>query len=428
MRNYIALSKSGDTFYIQDKDDSTKYQTYKLTADPVGKTGYTELTISWQSGGTALVNNQRALVSLSRVGPQGPPGVVSATAPLIYDSGTQNMSIDLSAYAPLNSPTFTGNPRAPTPATSANDVSIATTAFVKAQGYITGASPALTGNPTAPTPTAGDNDTSIATTAFVTSAIAAIPAAPVVPIGQCYLSFSSSNLLLSPFNGNQIFINSAFRAIPDVGVTLSPSTAVSGGAVAATTLYYIYAYWTGSAIAMEAVTTAYATQTGTGIRIKSGDATRTLVGMWSSAAASAWSTNTLEGSSYFNPRKKYAIGAGTTMGPSTTSTSLVEMNTNYRLPFVNFAERMIRLFLNGRASNSTNGISYYWAIYLDGTTSILQQSAGMLVCAGAGDAKQVHCEANISFSEARHYATGFHAVTSGTGSGSDLIMAGEMWG
>jgi hypothetical protein len=83
--------------------------------------------------------------------------------------------------APIASPTFTGDPKAPTPATVDNDTSIATTAFVKAQGYLVStdlasyaplASPALTGNPTAPTPTAGDNDTSVATTAFVTTAIA----------------------------------------------------------------------------------------------------------------------------------------------------------------------------------------------------------------------------------------------------------------
>ncbi len=37
------------------------------------------------------------------------------------------------------------------------------------------ASPTFTGDPKAPTPTAGDNDTSIATTAFVTAAIAAAP-------------------------------------------------------------------------------------------------------------------------------------------------------------------------------------------------------------------------------------------------------------
>lgn len=38
--------------------------------------------------------------------------------------------------APINSPTFTGDPKAPTPATADNDTSIATTAFVKAQGYL----------------------------------------------------------------------------------------------------------------------------------------------------------------------------------------------------------------------------------------------------------------------------------------------------
>src|SRR5262245_19808469 len=36
------------------------------------------------------------------------------------------------SYAPINSPTFTGDPKAPTPATADNDTSIATTAYVKA--------------------------------------------------------------------------------------------------------------------------------------------------------------------------------------------------------------------------------------------------------------------------------------------------------
>jgi len=39
------------------------------------------------------------------------------------------------SFAPLASPTFTGNPTAPTPATSDNDTSIATTAYVKAQAF-----------------------------------------------------------------------------------------------------------------------------------------------------------------------------------------------------------------------------------------------------------------------------------------------------
>ncbi len=102
--------------------------------------------------------------------------------------------------APINSPTFTGDPKAPTPLTGDNDTSIATTAFVKGQGYVTAltapvtsvfgrigdvvavggdydvtevtgaaplASPPLTGVPTAPTAAPGTSTTQIATTAFV---------------------------------------------------------------------------------------------------------------------------------------------------------------------------------------------------------------------------------------------------------------------
>jgi hypothetical protein len=41
-------------------------------------------------------------------------------------------------YAPLASPTFTGTPAAPTPSTADNSTKLATTAFVKAQGYSLG--------------------------------------------------------------------------------------------------------------------------------------------------------------------------------------------------------------------------------------------------------------------------------------------------
>lgn len=81
-------------------------------------------------------------------------------------------------YAPLASPTFTGDPKAPTPTAGDNDTSVATTAFVttaiagKADtsalaSYALLASPTFTGDPKAPTPATADNDTSIATTAYV---------------------------------------------------------------------------------------------------------------------------------------------------------------------------------------------------------------------------------------------------------------------
>jgi Collagen triple helix repeat (20 copies) len=67
-----------------------------------------------------------------------------------------------------------------------SDTTRAAVTYVDAQDALRApiASPTFTGDPKAPTPTAGDNDTSIATTAFVSSAIttAAVPPATVAPI------------------------------------------------------------------------------------------------------------------------------------------------------------------------------------------------------------------------------------------------------
>lgn len=75
--------------------------------------------------------------------------------------------------AAVNSPTFTGDPKAPTPSDGDNDTSIATTAFVmrEANKKVNSASGAFTGTPTAPTAAAGTNTTQIATTAFVKNAV-----------------------------------------------------------------------------------------------------------------------------------------------------------------------------------------------------------------------------------------------------------------
>ena len=103
------------------------------------------------------------------------PGVVELATPAEVTTGTDTtravtpagLAVELNKKASLASPTLTGTPLAPTPATADNTTKVATTAFVKAQGYATLASPTLTGDPKAPTPATADNDTSIATTAFV---------------------------------------------------------------------------------------------------------------------------------------------------------------------------------------------------------------------------------------------------------------------
>lgn len=103
------------------------------------------------------------------------------------DDGTmtqESITDELSNKAPTNSPTFTGTPTAPTPNSSdAGSDRLATTAYVLSllknnPGIIDDiltqlnakaplASPAFTGTPTAPTPSSSDSSTKLATTAFV---------------------------------------------------------------------------------------------------------------------------------------------------------------------------------------------------------------------------------------------------------------------
>lgn len=71
----------------------------------------------------------------------GGPITTSGVLTFTLSANLQSWSgIAPSSKANLASPIFTGDPRAPTPATADNDTSIATTAFVKNQGYATTAS------------------------------------------------------------------------------------------------------------------------------------------------------------------------------------------------------------------------------------------------------------------------------------------------
>ena len=93
--------------------------------------------------------------------------------------------------------TFNSTVTVPTPPVADSSQLAASTAFVKAQNYITGAaltpyaliaSPIFTGSPQAPTPAPGDNTVAIATTQFVQSAIGAV--GPVAPPSAEYITSS----------------------------------------------------------------------------------------------------------------------------------------------------------------------------------------------------------------------------------------------
>jgi hypothetical protein len=105
------------------------------------------------------------------------------------------------------------------------------------------------------------------------------------------LTLSGSSLLLAPVFHNLLPINGRLEVIPDAGASLAI------GAAAASTAYNIYAYMSGSTMTLEFSATATAVQAGTGVTIKSGDATRTFVGSVTTSPTPTWTRPV----SFFNP-------------------------------------------------------------------------------------------------------------------------------
>lgn len=66
----------------------------------------------------------------------GKPSTFPPSSHTHPQSEVTGLVADLALKATIASPTLTGDPKAPTPATGDDDTSIATTAFVKAQGYL----------------------------------------------------------------------------------------------------------------------------------------------------------------------------------------------------------------------------------------------------------------------------------------------------
>lgn len=166
--------------------------------------------------------------------------------------------------------------------------------------------------------------------------------------GQCRLSVTSTTALkLAPFNGNKLIINGVSQTIPSAGVTLSNS------GLSATTVYYVYAYMNAGTMTLEAVTTAHATGTN-GVEIKSGDATRTLVGMIRTGASSQFLDTAAARFclNWFNRRK--IVGAvAATPGYTFTNTTLAEINAALRVEFLCWADDILIVTANGTVTQAS---------------------------------------------------------------------------
>lgn len=235
--------------------------------------------------------------------------------------------------------------------------------------------------------------------------------------GQCYLSKSGTNLILMPYNGTQLIINSAAQTIPDAGVTLAPP------AVASTT-YYIYAYMNTGTMTLEQSTTVPVAQAITGVMIKTADATRTLVGMARTTSGNAWADSDTQMFvlSYFN-RKGKAGKNNFTANRTTTSTSYVELSTEIRVEFLTWADEAQNFSLGGRGNNGTGGGANGTSFGIDGTTAVDTVTEAQAYTAGATLAYALSYNVD-ALAVGYHYVTVLGKVTSGTGQWDGNATAG----
>lgn len=125
-------------------------------------------------------------------------------------------------YAPLASPTFTGVPLSTTPATADNTTKIATTAYVKAQGYLTAALTSFNGRATAAAvPTTGDY-----TAAMVTNAADKSSASE-----QIFSATVGGNNFIAEANPAQVSVASAGTFTPNGNFQVNSVNLTSGTAL-----------------------------------------------------------------------------------------------------------------------------------------------------------------------------------------------------
>jgi hypothetical protein len=245
------------------------------------------------------------------------------------------------------------------------------------------------------------------------------------PVGQCRLEFTSTTaLVLAPYNGNRITINGASHAIP-------PNLVLSNASLAASTKYYVYCFINAGALALEASPTGHATDgtaANAGVEIKSGDSTRTLVGMiYTDTSAHFQMAPTAVGVlSWFN-RRSVQLSGNPTAGATATSTTPGELSTLVRVGTLTWVDEAVQASCWGYGSCNTANSTIGAFIGVDG--SVTDSTAVYYTSGAIGGIGCLVASTNAILAEGWHVLSPFGSVTSaGTVGTFTLSVQGSVVG
>jgi hypothetical protein len=231
---------------------------------------------------------------------------------------------------------------------------------------------------------------------------------------------SATALSFTPFNGSYTIINGAALPIPVAGIAGLGNTGVyvngvAGQNLAANTSYYVYEFSNAGIITADFSTTTHATSStpgNAGTEIKSGDDTRSLIGLIRTNASSQFADTAAQRFviSWFNRRN---IGGKNTfdVAHTTTSTVVIEIHSSIRTEFLTWGDEAVHGAIGGCmhisiVSTSSAGYAF------DGTTTERQMTAH--TSGGAAWRGDIACSGVAILSEGYHYITLIGATNGGT--------------
>lgn len=180
--------------------------------------------------------------------------------------------------------------------------------------------------------------------------------------GQCrFYCVSATQCRLIPYQGNQLTIAGVNQTVPSAGVNLANTS------LSATTIYFVYAYMNGLTMTLEASTTGHSTDATTGVEIKTGDATRTLVGMVRATASSQFS-NALNARfviSWFNRRSAQCSNSAA----STLTTGQTTPQPLFAVEFITWGDEGLPVSFSGGVQNTVSLAVVFMAAALDSGTN-----------------------------------------------------------
>jgi hypothetical protein len=239
----------------------------------------------------------------------------------------------------------------------------------------------------------------------------------------------STALVLSLVDGDRMRINGVLYAIPAGGIAGLANTGVfvngtGGQNLAASTLYYVYVFDNAGTVTADFSTTAYAissTAGNIGTAIKSGNDTRSLVGMIRTNGSSQFVDSEAQRfvRSWANRRRAQTRNAFTA-DRSWTGTSYAEVNTEIRNEFLIWSDETVALATSGTVSAATQ--AGYVGVSIDGAAPIAESLflAGTTAPPGAS-------VTTSALADGYHYATIVGKVLSG-GTGSYYGTSGNSVG